>query len=88
MESVYHIVTIRVNETSWARVWRLRSLYLKTWYDILGVGMSSSLVGRNWRMAQERRRWSLINFRISVSSMVDGLNISGCDVAMEAEQGF
>jgi hypothetical protein len=23
MESVYHIVTIRVNETSWAQVWRL-----------------------------------------------------------------
>jgi hypothetical protein len=34
MESVYHIVTIRVNETSWAHVWRLRSLYLGTGYDI------------------------------------------------------
>jgi hypothetical protein len=33
MESVYHIVTIRVNETSWAHVWRLRSLYLGTGYD-------------------------------------------------------
>jgi hypothetical protein len=38
MESVYHILTIRVNETSWAHVWRLRSLYLGTGYDIrLGV---------------------------------------------------
>jgi hypothetical protein len=34
MESVYHIVAIRVNETSWAHVWRLRSRYLRTGYDI------------------------------------------------------
>jgi hypothetical protein len=33
MESVYHIVAIRVNETSWAHVWRLRSHYLRTGYD-------------------------------------------------------
>jgi hypothetical protein len=33
MESVYHFVTIRVNETSWAHVWRLRSLFLGTGYD-------------------------------------------------------
>jgi hypothetical protein len=33
MESVYQIVTIRVNETSWAHVWRLRSRYLGTRYD-------------------------------------------------------
>jgi hypothetical protein len=37
MESVYHIVAIHVNETSWAHVWRLRSCYLGTWYDILLV---------------------------------------------------
>jgi hypothetical protein len=35
MESVYHIVTIRVNETSWAHVWRLRSRYLRMGYDTL-----------------------------------------------------
>jgi hypothetical protein len=34
MESVYHIVTIRVNETSWAHIWRLRSRYLGMGYDI------------------------------------------------------
>jgi hypothetical protein len=34
MEFVYHIVTIHVNETSWAHVWRLRSHYLGTGYDI------------------------------------------------------
>jgi hypothetical protein len=34
MESVYHIVTIRVNETFWAHVWRLRSRYLGMGYDI------------------------------------------------------
>jgi hypothetical protein len=28
MEFVYHIVAIRVNETSWANVWRLRFRYL------------------------------------------------------------
>jgi hypothetical protein len=33
MESVYHIVAIRVNETSWAHVWRLRFRYLGTGYD-------------------------------------------------------
>jgi hypothetical protein len=32
MESIYHIVTIRVNETSWAHVWRLHSCYLGTGY--------------------------------------------------------
>jgi hypothetical protein len=33
MESIYHIVTIHVNETSWAHVWRLRSRYLGMGYD-------------------------------------------------------
>jgi hypothetical protein len=33
MESVYHIVTIRVNETSWAHILSLRSHYLETGYD-------------------------------------------------------
>jgi hypothetical protein len=33
MASVYHIVAIRVNETSWAHVWRLRFCYLGTGYD-------------------------------------------------------
>jgi hypothetical protein len=33
MEYVYHFVTIHVNETSWAHVWRLRSCYLGTGYD-------------------------------------------------------
>jgi hypothetical protein len=33
MESVYHVVTIRVNETLWAHVWRLRFCYLGTGYD-------------------------------------------------------
>jgi hypothetical protein len=33
MESVYHIVAIRVNETSWAHVWRLRFRYLGKGYD-------------------------------------------------------
>jgi hypothetical protein len=36
MESVYHIVAIRVNETSWAHVWRLRFRYLRTGYDTRG----------------------------------------------------
>jgi hypothetical protein len=33
MEPVYHFVTIRVNETSWAHIWRLRSSYRGTGYD-------------------------------------------------------
>jgi hypothetical protein len=35
MESVYHIVTVCVNETSWAHIWRLHSRYLGTGYDKL-----------------------------------------------------
>jgi hypothetical protein len=35
MASVYPIVAIRVNETSWTHVWRLRSHYLRTEYDNL-----------------------------------------------------
>jgi hypothetical protein len=35
MESGYHIVTICVNETLWAHVWRLHSRYLGTGYDIV-----------------------------------------------------
>jgi hypothetical protein len=42
MESVYYIVAIRVNETSWACVWRLCSRYLGTGYDnLLGVAPDS-----------------------------------------------
>jgi hypothetical protein len=33
MESVYHIVAIRVNKTSWAHVWRLRFRYLEMGFD-------------------------------------------------------
>jgi hypothetical protein len=33
MESVYHIVATRVNETSWAHVWRLHFRYLGMGYD-------------------------------------------------------
>jgi hypothetical protein len=33
MKSVYHIVAIRVNETSWAHVWRLCFWYFRTGYD-------------------------------------------------------
>jgi hypothetical protein len=36
MESVYHIVAIPVNETSWAHVWRLHFRYLGTVYDTHG----------------------------------------------------
>jgi hypothetical protein len=46
MESVYHIVTIRVNETSWAHVWRLRSRYLGIGYDSKG-GSNASKVSWN-----------------------------------------
>jgi hypothetical protein len=37
MTSVYHIVTIHVNETFWAHVWRLRFRYLGTGYDNLDL---------------------------------------------------
>jgi hypothetical protein len=34
MESVYPIIAICVNETTWAHIWRLRSRYLGTGYDM------------------------------------------------------
>jgi hypothetical protein len=37
MEYVYHIVAIRVNETSWAHVWRLSFRYLGMGYDTLAT---------------------------------------------------
>jgi hypothetical protein len=50
VESVYHIVTIRVNETSWAHVWMLHSRYLGTRYDKhtdqTGVASAGSQVGQ------------------------------------------
>jgi hypothetical protein len=48
MESVYQIVTIHVNETSWAHVWRLHSRYLRTGYDI-GAGLGPPRLYRLWR---------------------------------------
>jgi hypothetical protein len=48
MESVYHIVTIRVNETSWAHVWRLHSGYLGTGCDKLS-GQEDRMTKRNLR---------------------------------------
>jgi hypothetical protein len=44
MESIYHIVTIRVNETSWAHVWRLHSLCLRTGYNTYLAWGSANLV--------------------------------------------
>jgi hypothetical protein len=43
MESVYHIIAIRVNKTSWAHVWRLCSRYLKTGYDSQGRGVANRM---------------------------------------------
>jgi hypothetical protein len=34
------------------------------------------------------RMWSSTSLQISLSSMVEGLNISGCEAAMEVEKGF
>jgi hypothetical protein len=48
MESVYHIVTIRVNETSWAHVWRIRSRYLGTGYDKGASTIDTRFVLKVW----------------------------------------
>jgi hypothetical protein len=55
MESVYHIVTIRVNETSWAHVWRLCSHYLGMGYD-------------NFRIREESLSTFLKNNMVDLSS--------------------
>jgi hypothetical protein len=50
MESVYHIVAIPVNETSWAHVWRLRFRYLGMVYDTHGSNnlLNEGLRGYFW----------------------------------------
>jgi hypothetical protein len=59
-------------------------------HDFIGIGgwISSSLASRHWRAVQGGRRWFSTNFRILPSPLVDSLNISRCDVPMEAERGF
>jgi hypothetical protein len=68
MESVYHIVTIRVNETSWAHVWRLCSRYLGTGYDIsdhlkpCGIITQLTLPGTpEWNGVFEQRNRTLLD---------------------------
>jgi hypothetical protein len=39
MAYVYHIVVIRVNETYWAHVWRLRFRYLRMGYHIITMSV-------------------------------------------------
>jgi hypothetical protein len=59
MESVYHIVTIHVNETSWAHVWRLRSRYLRTGYDAILEALGIQFPNIDAVMSDEERRSSL-----------------------------
>jgi hypothetical protein len=42
MESIYHIVAIRVNETSWVHAWRLHFRYLGTGYDRTRIGVQKT----------------------------------------------
>jgi hypothetical protein len=46
MESVNHIVAIRVNETSWAHVWMLRFRYLGVGYDTLASCIAAMVLHR------------------------------------------
>jgi hypothetical protein len=60
MEYVYHIVAIRVNETSWVHLWRLRSRYLGTGCDSGGslglrAAATSGSVRRERAEAVQRR---------------------------------
>jgi hypothetical protein len=52
MESVYHIVAIHVNETSWAHVWRLRFHYLRTGYDSREKRREEGRGEVRWRVAR------------------------------------
>jgi hypothetical protein len=54
MASVYRIVAIRVNETSWAHAWRLRFRYLGTGYDRPGwLSWADSKVKLCWAGSAE-----------------------------------
>jgi hypothetical protein len=50
MASVYRIVAIHVNETSWAHVWRLRFRYLGTGYDSMMGNIAGSMERRMCRI--------------------------------------
>jgi hypothetical protein len=63
MESVYHIVTICVNKTSCAHVWRLRSCYLKTGYDRnhLSKGMQIAALRHTEMVRELAMLWAVVS---------------------------
>jgi hypothetical protein len=53
---------------------------------VLGVGMSSSAVGRHCSTSRSGRRWLVMSLRISVSSATNDWNRCGCEAAMAREE--
>jgi hypothetical protein len=73
MESVYHIVTIRVNETSWEHVWRLRSRYIRT-----GYAKYTQAACINWlpKLSYFRIRFLLLVVLLSPEVLSHGTSLS------------
>jgi hypothetical protein len=82
MESIYHIVAIRVNETSWAHVWRLRSRYLRTGYDsdldLTTVVEPLNVVWMNVSMCRQANLCHKISTHkiVAATSVDDGTNVA------------
>jgi hypothetical protein len=74
MTSVYHIVTIRVNETSWVHVWRLRFRYLGTEYDTWFVPQNQTGFGLS--VAPQNRRREVGAGHASRSSSLLSVEVS------------
>jgi hypothetical protein len=55
---------------------------------VLGVGIYLSFAGRHWRTAWEGRRWLSMSLWSSLSSTVEGRNITRWEEAMTRMRGF
>jgi hypothetical protein len=71
MESVYHIVTIHVNETSWAQVWRLCSRYLRTGMTQTGFHVEWFITTANDTKADRENIKTLYTSLKSTSGQID-----------------
>jgi hypothetical protein len=73
MESVYHIVAIRVNETSWAHVWRLHFRYFGMGYD--GQRQTSTIPILHDNFGEKKVKFNLKTSRITQMQLYKCIHI-------------
>jgi hypothetical protein len=85
MESVYHIVTIHVNETSWVHVWWLHSRYLGTGYDnhsqtvAIGFEAQTDEKPSKWFSGQTTHKPSTLVLRLNQETHTPRLHLHRAD---------